>query len=276
LYYLVLLLSAAIWQYIPNWHTFVLCMTFFPNIAYYLGIPWVTSPPQWSIGVEEQFYLMWPFVIATFRKNLVKLLITFVIVYSLLPHALLYVLNHYSTASPELERFISRFFFGTKFNLLALGGIAAWVWHSGYRPRILQNKIVSNAVVIIPFAMWFSGVTMGRMSDEIFGVIFAVLIFHLATMARPPVLLQNKVSIYLGRISYGIYMYHYMVMMLCFEFLHGKFSGSLLGYNLSIYLMVYGFTLGVAALSFHTLEKYFLSLKEKFHTPSQPRSGVAP
>lgn len=262
LYYIVLIGSSLIWGYMPETLTLILCLTFFPNIAYYLGLPWETSPPQWSVGVEEQFYLFWPLVISKIRKHLVGWLVIFIVGFTILPHALLFVMNHMNEPPLKLMRFTERFFFGTKFNFLALGGLTAYFLHKGFRPAILKNKIVSNLVLVIPFVMWFSGLTFSLVTDEVFAVIFAVLIFHLSTMHNPPVALTNPVVVYLGRISYGIYMYHYTVLMLFFYFLPTMNLGTGWVFNATAYILVYGGTLGLAALSFETLEKYFLSKKD--------------
>ena len=272
LYYLVLLLSSLIWHYHPPPLTLILCVTILPNIAYYLGVPWETSPPQWSVGVEEQFYLFWPLVVNNVRKYLLPVLIVFVIGYTLLPHFLLFTMNRIGQPHPDLEKFIGRFFYGTKFNFLALGGIAAYVWHSGYRPKLLKNRIVYNIVLIVPFICWFTGFYPPIFGDEMHGVLFAVLIFHLATMENPPYALTNPVAVYLGRISYGIYMYHYTVLMVAFAYILNRPFSSSWQFNVTAYVVIYGLTLGTASLSFHTFERFFLSLKERL----QPKTARLP
>lgn len=264
LYYFVLIGSALLWQYTPPLPTFALCMTFFPNIAYYLGIPWETSPPQWTIGVEEQFYIFWPLLVLFFRKQLLPVMLIFAIGYTMLPHGLLFTLARLDGTSQELIQFVDRFFFGTKFNLLALGGITAYFWHKGYRPFIFTNKAVSAVILILPFVFWFSGTVLPIFTDEVFGLLFALLIFRLSTMQKAPYILENPVSIYVGKISYGVYMYHYTVLMIFFSIHHMFEFEKAWTFNLAAYGFTYVGTLGLAALSFHTLEKYFLGLKDKF------------
>ncbi|HZG00492.1 MAG TPA: acyltransferase, partial [Chitinophagales bacterium] len=74
LYYFILIATAVLWSYQPSWLTALLCFTILPNVAHVADIGWVPSPPVWSIGVEEQFYLVWPLVVFLFRKSLLPLL----------------------------------------------------------------------------------------------------------------------------------------------------------------------------------------------------------
>lgn len=86
-------------------------------------------------------------------------------------------------------------------------------------------------------------------------------------MAKPITFFENKKMHYLGKISYGIYMLH-AIMMQLMGFVYLKFLISL---NLPNYLLILisnilivGLTILVAHFSYKYYESYFLNVKVKF------------
>ena len=78
-------------------------------------------------------------------------------------------------------------------------------------------------------------------------------------------LFKNKILGYLGKISYGMYVYHVGSIWLAQEFIKIYVSPErLLVYPLSVVLLALTITILVSMLSYQFLEKPFLRLKEKF------------
>lgn len=75
---------------------------------------------------------------------------------------------------------------------------------------------------------------------------------------------NNSFLNYLGKISYGLYMYHPLVMFVAFPVIHMLGISNIILYNLIVYTSVLAMTVLVSHLSFHYFESYFTNLKDKF------------
>jgi peptidoglycan/LPS O-acetylase OafA/YrhL len=73
--------------------------------------------------------------------------------------------------------------------------------------------------------------------------------------------LENPVFDYLGKISYGMYMYHTIAVAIGVK-LAMNFQQS----NWVSYLLTFALTIIISAISYQYFEKPFLKIKEKFTT----------
>jgi peptidoglycan/LPS O-acetylase OafA/YrhL len=88
-----------------------------------------------------------------------------------------------------------------------------------------------------------------------------------ALVSKPIAFLENKNMVYLGKISYGIYMFH-MIVIQVIGFVYLKFISkmnlpeitSILFLNLSVIIG----TIIISHFSYKYYETYFLNLKQKF------------
>ena len=156
---------------------------FLPNVAKALQhfIPGVVH--LWSIGVEEQFYLLWPLLIICFRKNIVLLLAIVFVGVSTLPHILDFVNSNYfnfhkktGVTYKHLMSIVDSF----KINSMAIGGFFAFiVKHKIKWFNFLKNDIIEPFVFVLTFYLWFSGqVIINGYNDEAYSVLFALIIFN--------------------------------------------------------------------------------------------------
>ena len=262
LFYLVLILSLILLNYSPSISTTVLCFTIFPNVAHALKIGWTASPQVWSIGVEEQFYLGWPWLFKI-KKHLLTVFVFLFFFFALLPHFLSPLLSHF-VASAKLNSFLGEFFYGTKFHCMAAGGIFALLYHQKHWliNWLNRNIIVSYFFLLLPFALWFSAVHIPFFTDEMYAALFAISILIIST--HPNIIdIDYAIPNYLGKISFGLYMYHWIILELIFRNnllqIHNKAY-----FNVALYGLVLSITIVISALSYHFIEKKFLSAKEKF------------
>ncbi|EJE98187.1 acyltransferase family protein [Liquorilactobacillus mali] len=175
----------------------------------------------WSLSIEGQFYFFWPIVLTVLwvllrKKQPIFDTIFLIAFFSALTMALLYKDGQDS----------SRIYFGTDTRMFSilLGTSLAIVWPSKELKTTLQKKsrMILDGVGIVSLGlivwMFFS---MSGESDLTYhgGMFFFSLIsmFLIATVAHPGAdmnkLLTNPVFTWLGKRSYGIYLYQYPVMI---------------------------------------------------------------
>lgn len=121
-------------------------------------------------------------------------------------------------------------------------------------------------VVLIPTAFaWFrmtgegNQIVQGVKDVPMTMIAFAFIGYVLSIEGRHVVnrLLESRIFNYTGKISYGIYVYHVLVLQLCITFFgSSNWILTLVASCLTTYL--------VASLSFHLFESRFLKLKKYF------------
>ncbi len=227
----------------------------------------------WSLAVQEQFYIVWPLVVLTLPKRwFMRTMISFII------FGLVFRIFCIATAAPTLTRWVT--LFGC-FDSFAVGALVAYLRQSRLLERMHQlHRHILFAMPLAAFACFFLGrALMTLPEDNIFlaltesvDAVFLAWLLAISLggirgkygriLAWPPI-------VYIGRISYGIYVYHVFVIIVV--------SPMLVPYGLSpdhyaaariFVLMV--FTLALSSLSWHFLEQPFLAWKEALKPKGQP------
>lgn len=293
-YYLVVIFSLFI---IPNFHFFdipglseqindgfflksLAYMSFMPNLGYtfYEHIPYATQ--TWSVGVEEQFYLLWPVLMlyAVKKQKVLQVLVATVIIYLLVKTIV--VVGH--IADPASVPMLKSWLFWDHFSIdcMALGGISAYLlfYRKEKALKILFNKYLQAFLYIILAIITVKGLIIPWYSKELFAIIFMVLILNLAANKNTLISLEYKPLNYLGKISYGLYMYHNFVLTLVLKLfmLSGWVNvGSITG-GIVYQLVSIGLTIIVSALSYEYFEKWFLGIKTRYTKVQSGNEVAAP
>lgn len=267
LYYAVIFLSFIIFRVNYDQKSIILCLTIFPNIAHAIGLGWPTSPQIWSIGVEEQFYLFWPLLISFIsKKRIVPFLILFFIGYSILPHFLGFV-NVRTISSESFDTFINAFFFGTKFNCMSVGAFFGVLYaHKNKALSYFYHPFISYPAIFLSFCLWFLNIRFSYFTDEVYAILFGIMILNIATNEKNSIKIDNKVFNFLGQISYGIYMYHWIIIMLIFSYLNLETIKNQIIFNLYLYSITIVATIFVSWVSYISFERFFLKLKKKYES----------
>ncbi|MEZ0542556.1 acyltransferase family protein [Fibrella arboris] len=297
LYFLVVGLGLLVWPLIPMLHTpamlgdvsdqFGLKLLFYglvlPNFALALfgNVPMVSH--AWSIGVEEQFYLMWPWlVLSNNPKRTLKIVLGVV---GLLALWFLYerfvARPAYLGDDPERSPFIVLAFFMAQFRIgcMAIGGVGAWLLFS--RHRVLQpifQRNVQIAVYSVLALCFVFSVRVPGFNYEFYALFFCFMLLNLAGNPASLVKLDHPVTRFMGDISYGLYMYHPLLITLCMNGLLRLWPGLPVTGNSAdfsfmalLYMGSFALTTLVAWLSYTYFEKPFLSLKDRFAVVASSR-----
>lgn len=218
----------------------------------------------WSLAVEEQFYLIWPFVIAFAPRRWLVAVILGMAALSLL-FKLGVVLGGYNT------RDVTRLLPG-HLVLLGAGCLLAVVSYRNGRANVFdwhtpaaQRWFGIAAWLCLSFAvlswMLFPKESMVRYytNDLLCGTFYAWLVLQGALGVRGflKAVFDNGALQYIGRISYGLYLVHNFMPDIV-----AKFFGPLPKAQAAP--IVLALTFGVCILSWHFFEKPILDLKRFF------------
>jgi peptidoglycan/LPS O-acetylase OafA/YrhL len=242
------------------WH-----LTYLSNV--YFGIQGHWSPPTsilWTLSVEEQFYLIWPlFIFLTPRKYLSPACLALVLV------GVTWKAGAQLLGMDTLWAYVSPV---SSLDTLAMGAFTAIAFYypsdsivSIDRVRALGMTVALWALVGIIALQVFAGTE--RISYVFFDVtaalVFAWIISSAAT-GKAGRFLEWKLVVYLGKISYGLYLYHAFV----------PYIFNSLGIRGARPMMVAAYVLtsvALASLSWFLWEKPVRSLRDRLsNDPSRP------
>ena len=241
----------------------VLYLLFLPNLMPYVTgfIPYASQ--TWSIGTEEQFYLMWPLLMKNIKRHRIALMMTIIFGYILVARALWSSHTDFLPFKYAINGFWSLF----NIDCMAIGGFLAILLHTQSRYlKIVRNNWIFFAALLLVSYMLSQGVTIQHVYKETYAVLFGIIILNFAANPAIPFHLEFGMLKYLGKISYGLYMYHPIGIVL------GVNLAMLIGFttNLVIYPLSVGFAVLIAGLSYKYFESFFLKFKLNF---SSIRSG---
>lgn len=264
LYYLILILGLLIFSYRPESITLILCFTVFPNIAHALGHAWLVSPQLWSIGVEEQFYLVWPHVMKSKRKLLLPFVLGVFLILPILPHAIQFLLARVHPDKALMET-IENIFEVLKFDCMAVGAILAVLFYkkNKWLFYIINIKPLAWVLTITPLVLWFTNTKLGMFSDTFYSILFAGMIISIIN-SKLSVIFDFQPLKFLGKISYGIYMYHWIVILLVLDNLNDWFTPNTTMGNIMFYSLILAATILISTVSYYFVEKKLLDLKSRF------------
>lgn len=230
----------------------------------------------WSLCVEEQFYLIWPFLLLVTVKTKYFHVIVGAIVLSIFFNLIIYFLDYDNANKVIHSNLISTM------DALAVGALLAYF--KCYKKLIwLQiSKIPTYVILILLIVFWgisfFSNDLISSVFLRLLSALIGALIIVNAVTQKSNVIssvLGTKPIKFIGRISYGVYLYHWIISTLLFDFFNQLWErldfymlGSLSIIEYHKYLGSFSFflvvTLIVATISFYMIEKPILKLKRYF------------
>jgi peptidoglycan/LPS O-acetylase OafA/YrhL len=236
----------------------------------------------WSLSVEEQFYLLWPLLIfLTPREKFKGLCFTAIglgLVFRL-AITLIYRAQLFPFLSSDPQQAVNVLPF-SHLDAFAFGAYISRFELSRPRLQLLALAIIVPAIGLFTDFISRGTTTLSLGYDlpmtglykEVWGYtllnyLFAVLIYCVARTNFLAIILERAPFRYLGKISYGLYIYHYGVIAICMAIAR-KYD---LGFALrspQMFFITLGATLLIATLSFTLLEKPLIDLKDKFFRTS--------
>jgi len=286
LYFLIVIIGIIFLPYILDFigYSYSLPYSFNDVILYYiLFSPFMVNifyghhliEPLWSIGVEELYYIVWAPLFKFLRNYILPIIILIIFVRSLLIYA-----SFLGYFDPVIQRLIRML----RFEAMAIGGLAAYLIYnySSILTHFLFSRLSQFLLIIfvllrifafkllVAQSMVFNFLfTTPVISQLVIMIIFAWLIINISLNPKSIVRLDNKILNFLGNISYGIYMYHMLVIFGIVVFfkqyllIMNSFPSSII-----FYLLITTLVIIVSYLSKRFFEDYFLSFKKRFRIAS--------
>ncbi len=220
----------------------------------------------WTIGVEEIFYFIWPLLLIKTRR---VLLLAFVIIagFVVAKSALYY----FSGKAPWLSHpdFVYRLYLVLYYNridCLLLGAVGAILVH--YKNtrwlKLASGKAQIVAAVFCAGCVFVYGLAIAPVDYFFYSLAFTWLVSCLATKQLAELPKPVDLTERLGKFTYGIYLWHFIIVLAVFTLFTQFFPAQSGVSNLLLYLATYALTYLTAMLSYRFLESPFLRLKQKF------------
>jgi peptidoglycan/LPS O-acetylase OafA/YrhL len=229
----------------------------------------------WSLAVEEQYYLVWPFVVYAFGRGRLMGISLLCFAAAL---GLRFLLPMWL---PPLAGYV---LMPTRMDAFAAGALVALVMRGpgqlrslGRWPVVLLIGSAAFLLTLIYTDKKLSTVDplMRTIGFSVSAVGFAALIaVVLSSAANSPLrrMFANRVLVLLGRYSYALYIFHQPILVLMRDHelsvaILPKAGGSSIPGLMLFSALAFAASMGCAVLSWHLIETPFLRLKRRFGSP---------
>lgn len=232
----------------------------------FAGDPNTTLSHAWSLGIEEQFYILWPVCFLLLARNLQRLIrvLALGLVVVWIYRAVLLTIG--------IDQGYFYWAFDTRADHLMAGCLLAAVLKSELAPRVVRGVCYSRAAPFASVAL----LTASSVAASLYGstyrdsigftidpLIVSVLILQLIAFREhaPWRWLDSRVMIYLGGVSYSIYLYQQLAV--------GPFLQRLTGLPYGVQLILtLAVCIALAAISYHVVEQPFRRLQRRVTLPA--------
>lgn len=254
---IIVLLVVGAFTGLPEYReTWAWSLTFTTNILLVLQNDWVGSLSHfWSISLQEQFYLLWPLILLVPRALFPQAMVAAILL------AAGFRLACIIGGVPTFARW---FFLPGSLDTFAAGGLVAWLVVHG-QAGILQAPrwripLFLSALAALAFSRYLRFLPdshPGTAAVEFFESIFFVWLLLCLTAApesRIARALSCRPLVFVGTVSYGIFIFHSLVGILTLNILAFMGTSDALPGLAKIVLCLLA-SIAVATASYHFLER---------------------
>ncbi|MCA8955498.1 MAG: acyltransferase, partial [Planctomycetes bacterium] len=238
----------------------------------------------WSLAIEEQFYMVWPLVVALCGRSTLRNACLALVAISLGFRLALLL----GTDANWVTRFVLT---PGRMDGLAIGALLATSVRSGADPAATRRAgwiaLLGAATPLLALELqrpdnWRDLPLQSARFTLVAVVCGAALWLALGSSARSPwrLVFESRSLRTLGKYSYALYLWHGPAVALVRAFFHPNDHGTVWGSRLPLQIAHFAAALALsllaAWLSFQLIERHFLALKTRFsHRPAN-RDSVRP
>jgi len=240
----------------------------FPDVP---GNAWVISH-FWSLQIEEQFYLVWPFALAILRTRRNIVLGAFIGSIGALAMRCYFVAD----AARYTNEYWAYAFTPCRIDALLIGSALAILWSTRARAMLIRTAptmFAAFATILVGFGLWRREfdptdnrfvLTIGFTVVALAAAALIILVMSRKTVGQ---IFEHRVLCWLGKYSYGIYVLHFIWNYFLSEPLRRGVvtatNSKALGVAIPA-LTIMGISILSAYASFELFEKRMLRLKHHF------------
>lgn len=254
------------WGYAPDWRASFAFLENYQIIIHHAWPAYSGLVITWSLCIEEHFYILWALLMVIWPVRRIPLLMAGLIAVAVMARvAALHYLPAYDINTNEVI---------TSLDYFACGGLVGY-WVAAHRDRFEAfilgiPYLLRVAYCVFTVFIVFGGgslFTLLHLPDYLHPLLFSAVFAGLIAVVIPSgsdirISVRNPLS-YLGRISYGLYLFHGMVIIATLKVLsdHHLQIDTVPMLCLDI-LITFGISVLIAAAFYHFFEKPILGLKK--------------
>lgn len=264
IYYLLILMCYFLGSQFLHKHLLYF-LTYTSNLLPYYNNQTNELSHTWTLAVEEQFYLFWPFLIIFIDNKYLKYVFVTAIILGI------------------TSKYYALFVLGRPYPTLVINcmdSLGVGALYAYYKQNIeYTRKFEWRLLIILPILLFllsrmapFRGVPLIVAYSKIINILVALSLIIIAINNKSEFLrkyfFENRILNFIGKISYGIYLYHFTFDSAFNNFLrkimiYFPTSTPLLSSFYFAYFVKLGTLIFISWLSYKYIEQPFIKLKNK-------------
>lgn len=200
---------------LPGWSYYAMAHNIFMGRLNNMGN--TAMSVTWSIGIEEQFYIIFPFIVYFIKEKWLPALLLMVIV------AACFIRMQYNSWVPQYVLLSCRM------DSIAFGILIACYNHRiDLKAFVNKYLIYFNLVLVLDLAvcafLYWRYNDLFAIKHSLFALFFSICLVFALTLKDSlyTKILRNKPLVWIGTLSYSLYLFHYFILGILHHFVGNK------------------------------------------------------